>query len=166
MLSRRIEREQNELLDDDQILGDNYEEDEKAEDMGKDVSASAKQIKLSENWQTFNESAARDQNVDDSFQEAIRKATAVRVEKLQSMMRSKHDMYHVLHAMRKFKLWSLNLSIVGIHLPDYQHCPIHFMRDIMSGHKKVSLNLSVFALGAICWWYKTSRCSSLWVTFD
>ena len=40
---------------------------------------------------------------DDDYQEAIQRATSVRVEKLQSMMRSKHDMYQVLHSMRKLE---------------------------------------------------------------
>jgi hypothetical protein len=38
---------------------------------------------------------------DDANHEVVQKATSVRIEKLQSMMRSKHDMYQVLHAMRK-----------------------------------------------------------------
>ena len=50
------------------------------------------------------ESSFEEQNVDDDYHEDIRKATSVRIDKLQSMMRSKHDMYHVLHAMSKLNI--------------------------------------------------------------
>lgn len=129
MLPRTTEREANYISEDDHVLEDNYEEDEKEQvnlraPSGPEIYA---------------------QDTDRSFLVAATRTTAVRVKKLQSMMRSKHDMYHVLHAMRKFFVLYLQIFVVvGINLPDYQHCPIQFMRDIMSGNKKVGFGLMAF----------------------
>ena len=59
----------------------------------------------------------------------------IRVEELQNKIRSKDDLYIVLHDFRKCVL---NTSIVGFNLPDKHNCPIRFMKDILCGHKKVS----------------------------
>ena len=75
---------------------------------------------------------------DDNYHEAIQKAMSVRIERLQTMMRSKTDMYQVLHSMRKLSfIFIIAFALVGLLLPSYQHWSIKFMRDIMSGDKKV-----------------------------
>ena len=75
---------------------------------------------------------------DDNYHEAIQKAMSVRIKRLQTMMRSKLDMYQVLHSMRKLSFISIiAFALVGLFLPSYQHWSINFMRDIMSGDKKV-----------------------------
>ena len=59
---------------------------------------------------------------DDNYHEAIQKAMFVRIERHQTMMRSKTDMYQVLHSMRKLSFISIiAFALVCLLLPSYQH---------------------------------------------
>ena len=112
MRSKGNGEESNECLDEEPVFEDPFEEEKEIKDKGGD----ALDEMTKANAQGFqgppNDSSFGDQNVEDNFHEAIRKATAVRVDKLQSMMRSKYDMYQVLHVIRKLKF----LSIISITL--------------------------------------------------
>ena len=125
-MSRENEREGNYLSNDDQILEDNNKDEEESR----------------MNRRAFGESAIGDENVSRSPQDTAVKTTAVKVEKLQSMMRSKHDMCAYCMLCVGFKLDLQILTLVGVNLPDYHRCPIQFMQGIMSGNKKVSPKLT------------------------
>ena len=73
-------------------------------------------------------------DADEDLNQEIIQLVKVRVEELQSKMKSKSDMFYVLRHMCKI-FYCLSI-LCGYHLPEYD-CPIQFMRDILSGFKKV-----------------------------
>jgi hypothetical protein len=76
------------------------------------------------------------QNEENKEIQEIQDAIRVRVDTLNNKIRSKEDMYQLLTGYCK----KLSLDILGgFYLPTIEKTPIRFMRDIMSGEKKVSI---------------------------
>ena len=58
---------------------------------------------------------------------------SIDVEQLRDKLRSKKDIYTVLHQSRKPSSSPSVLYAVQFNLPSFDHCPVKFLRDLLSG---------------------------------